>query len=249
MEIQLIRNATLRITCSDSLFIIDPYLAPKHSLPSYAGKSPNPLVDLPCSPQEVIDGIEMALISHLHTDHFDPAAQNLLSKSLPIFCQPGNEEYIQGKGFQLVTPIKDSMKWQNITITRTEGQHGTGSVLADMGQVSGFIFQAANEPTVYWAGDTIWYQAVKEAIEKFQPDIIVTHSCGAVWGDNVLIVMDAGQTAELCHAAPNSKVIAVHMEALDHATVSRQSLRTYAETAGITPDQLLIPSDGEKLSL
>ena len=69
-------------------FIIDPYLAAKHTRPSYTGASPNPLVDLPCSPQEVIAGIEMVLISHLHSDHFDPAARELLPKTIPILCQP-----------------------------------------------------------------------------------------------------------------------------------------------------------------
>ena len=66
MQIQLIRNATLRMEYAHRRFIIDPYLAAKHTRPSYAGTSPNPLVDLLCSPQEAIAGIEMALISHLH---------------------------------------------------------------------------------------------------------------------------------------------------------------------------------------
>lgn len=53
MQIQLIRNATLHITYAGHIFLIDPYLAAKHTMPSFAGISPNPLVDLPFSPQEV----------------------------------------------------------------------------------------------------------------------------------------------------------------------------------------------------
>ena len=56
MQIQLIRNATLRFEYAHRSFIIDPYLAAKHTRPSYTGASPNPLVDLPCSPQEAIAG-------------------------------------------------------------------------------------------------------------------------------------------------------------------------------------------------
>ncbi|MEM7342668.1 MAG: MBL fold metallo-hydrolase [Chloroflexota bacterium] len=249
MKLQLIRNATLRINYADHLFVIDPYLADKQTLPSYAGKSKNPLVDLPCPPEAVIADAEMVIVSHLHGDHFDASAQNLLPKALPIFCQPGDEGQIQEKGFEAVTPIEDQINWQGLEITRKPGQHGVeADVLALLGNVSGFVFQAPGEPKVYWAGDTIWYDPVAQVIEQHQPDIIVTHSCGAVWGDSEPIVMDAAQTIQVCQAAPNSIVIAVHMEALDHATVSREMLREQADAAGIAADKLLIPSDGETLT-
>jgi L-ascorbate metabolism protein UlaG (beta-lactamase superfamily) len=228
--------------------VIDQYLAAKHSRPSFTGRSPNPLVDLPCSPQAVIAGIEMALISHLHSDHFDPAAQELLPKDTPILCQPGDEAQIAAKGFRQVTPIEERLTWHDITITRTPGQHGSGEVLAQMGQASGFIFQAEHEPTVYWAGDTIWNETLAGIVARTQPRIIITHSCGAVWGEQVLIVMDAAQTVAVCRAAPQSIVVATHMDSLDHATVSRDELRQYAAANGVGPEQLLIPADGQTLN-
>jgi L-ascorbate metabolism protein UlaG (beta-lactamase superfamily) len=248
MQIQLIRSATLRVEYAGHRFIIDPYLAAKHTRPSYTGASPNPLVDLPCSPQEAIAGIELALISHLHSDHFDPAAQELLPKALPILCQPEDAAEIESMGFRSVMPVKETVDWQGIRITRTPCQHGSGAVLAEMGDASGLIFEAENEPTVYWAGDTIWCESVAETIHRMQPEVIITHSCGAMWGDHVLIIMDAAQTVAVCRAAPLSTVIATHMEALDHATVSREALRAYAEAQGIRPEKLLIPSDGEKIT-
>ncbi len=247
MQIQQIRNATLRFTYAGKIFITDPYLAGKHTMPSNKGISPNPLVDLPCSANEVIEGIEMALISHIHSDHFDQSAQSLLPKNLPLFCQPGDEFEIKEAGFLNVTPVNESLDWEGITITRTPAQHGSGAVLKDMGVVSGFILQAINEPTVYWAGDTIWYDAVEKVLKQFQPEIIITHSCGAVWGDDVLILMDAKQTIEVCRAAPEAIVVAIHMEALDHGTISRSDLRAFAQIEGLTTSQLLIPQDGEIL--
>jgi L-ascorbate metabolism protein UlaG (beta-lactamase superfamily) len=248
MQIQLIRSATLRIDYAQQKILVDPYLAAKHTMPSYTGVSPNPLVELPLSPQKIIAGIDMAVISHLHSDHFDPAAQRLLPAELTVICQPGDDAELESKGFRNVIPVVDSLSWKGIRITRATGQHGTGRVLQEMGNVSGFVFEAENEPTVYWAGDTIWCEAVADVIEQIQPDVIITHSCGAVWGDNVLIVMDAAQTVAVCRAAQNSVVIATHMDSVDHATVSRYELRAYADANGIQSKQLLIPADGEKLA-
>lgn len=247
MQLQLIRSATLRIEYAGQTFVIDPYLAAKHSRPSFAGKSLNPLVDLSCSPLEVIAGAEMVIVSHLHSDHFDPAAQELLPKDILILCQPEDDLTIRAKGFGSVIPVEDTMDWEGITIARTLCEHGSGDVLKEMGNASGFVFRSQSEPTMYWAGDTIWCEAVARVISRDQPDIIVTHSCGAVWVPNVLIVMDAAQTVSVCQAAPKSTVIATHMDSLDHATVSRQDLREYASANGIGQDQLRIPLDGEKI--
>jgi L-ascorbate metabolism protein UlaG (beta-lactamase superfamily) len=254
MEIQLIRNATLRVTYGGHLFLIDPFLGAKHTLRSFAGISPNPLVDLPCTPEEAVAGVEMVVVSHLHTDHFDESAQNLLPKGLPLFCQPGDEDQLVEKGFQQVTTVEQSVEWQGISITRTPGRHGTGLLAERMGNVAGFVFaplqgaRAKEEPTVYWAGDTIWYEAIEELIAEIQPDVIITHSSGAKFGDSDPIVMDAEQTVAVCHAALQAVVVAVHMESLDHGTVTRAGLRTLAESSGIRPERLRIPSDGETIT-
>jgi L-ascorbate metabolism protein UlaG (beta-lactamase superfamily) len=247
MNLRLIRSATLRLDYAGQQLLIDPYLAAKFSRPSFTGRSPNPMVDLPFSPQEVIADIDAVIVSHLHSDHFDPAAQELLPKDTPILCQPPDEQPITYMGFHHVTPIEESLVWHGITITRTPCQHGSGNVLDDMGIASGFTLQAKNEPIIYWVGDTIYYDAVAEVIDRFQPQVIITHSCGAEWGNHVLIVMDAVQTVAVCKSAPISIVVATHMEALDHATVTRAGLREYATGHGISPAQLLIPADGDVL--
>ena len=253
MKLQLIRNATLRLNYAGQEILIDPYFAPQYSLPSYTGKSPNPVVELPLPIVTILKDVELVIVSHLHSDHFDTVAQQHVPKTLPLFCQPGNEEFIRSKGFQQVMPINDEADWNSIHITRTDGHHGLGYVETQMGKVSGFVLQAPNEPTVYWAGDTVVCSEVEAAIKQFQPDVIVTHSSGAKWPDDhdmrQLIVMDAEQTIAVCQAAPKSIVIATHMEALDHATVSREELRTKALAAGVDTAQLRIPADGETLEI
>lgn len=247
MHIQLTRNATLRITYGNQIFITDPYLAPKHSQEPLIGKSRNPTVDLPFPAKDVLTGIEMALISHLHPDHFDSIAQELLPKNIQLYCQPGDEQQIKQAGFLNVAGVEKSVNWNGVRITRTPGQHGNEVWGTQMGAVSGFIFRVENERTIYWTGDTIWYEPVKKVILEMEPDIIITHSSGASFEKGNPIIMDAQQTIEVCRAAPRSTVIAIHMETFDFDTVSRKDLRTMAEAEGIEVSQLLIPADGETL--
>ncbi|MDK4703672.1 MBL fold metallo-hydrolase [Rhizobium sp. CNPSo 4062] len=248
MQLELIRNATLKITYGGQVLLIDPYFAPRHTLPSFTGRSPNPMTELPRSIDDILQGVELVIVSHLHTDHFDAVAKERVPKTLPILCQPGDEGRIRDAGFTSVTPLAQSIVWQGVTITPKQGSHGIGPVVEKMGPVIGLTLEADGEPTVYWAGDTVLYPPVAGTILEFSPDIIVTHSCGARW-DGDLIVMDDKQTLEVSRLAPQATIVATHMEALDHATVTRQALRQTAEAGGLDPSRLLIPADGETLHL
>lgn len=248
MQIHQIRNATMKITYAGKVILTDPYLADKFSLPSYTGKSPNPLTDLPFPAERVIEGVDTVLLTHIHSDHFDPKARELLPKEIQVMCQACDEIEIADEGFRNIVSVDKTIKWEGITFTRTPSQHGTGNVLKEMGETAGYVFQAQNEPTVYWAGDTIWCDAVAGVVEMFKPDVIITHSCGAVWGNNVPIIMNAEQTIAVCQFAIASIVVATHMDALDHATVTRAELRAFAENHGVSADRLRIPKDGEILN-
>lgn len=247
MELQLIRNATLRLIYHDHLILIDPCLAPRHAFRSFAGMSRNPTVDLPLPPEQVIDDVDWVIVSHLHPDHFEEVAEDLLPWEILLFCQPEDAETIGEMGFTNVHPLADSTQREGIGLTRTPARHGEGAMAERLGPVSGFLFRADGEPTVYWMGDTVWYREVATVIAREKPDVIITHSSGAVLGDSAPIIMDARQTVAVCEAAPEAVVVAVHLDALDHGTVSRATLRAAAEAAGIGPERLLIPADGERL--
>lgn len=248
MKLQLIRNATLKLDYAGRTVLVDPFFAPKHTLESFAGKSPNPTVELPVEIEDILEGVELVIVSHLHEDHFDSVAMERVPKDLPLFCQPGDEETIRNAGFTKVVPLTDRAVWNELTLTRREGSHGLGPVVDLMGSVMGFTLEAAGEPSIYWAGDTVLYPPVEKTIRETHPDIIVTHSCGALW-DGDLIVMDANETVAVSDLAKSATVVAVHMEALDHATITRQDLRKASDAHGIPASRLLIPADGETVTL
>ncbi len=229
--VRLLRNATQRVSYGGLSWLWDPYLAPRFSRPSFAGASPNPLVELPCPPQEAVAGIDAVIMSHLHSDHFDPLACSLLTKGVPFFCQPWDREEIRGGGFTDVRPVEDSARQGEVTINRVPAVHGSGAVLGEVGRGLHLVRRSApDDRALRPAGD---HHALQRG------------GLGGRGADR------HGRPANpaVCRTAPRSTVIAVHMEALDHGTVSRRQLRAEAEAAGV-PEQLLrIPQDGEEIKL
>ncbi|NCB41995.1 MAG: MBL fold metallo-hydrolase [Clostridia bacterium] len=247
MKLTLIRSATLKMEYGGTCFLIDPAFSDKLTGPSFAGKSKNPLVDLPFRKENIMEGVDWVIVSHIHSDHFDKAAQDYIRKDRPVLCQPHEESAIRGMGFAHVVPLEKEMEISGIQLSRTGAKHGSGSVLTEMGVASGFLFKAPGEPSVYWCGDTVLYEEVQKVLNEKNPDIVITHSSGAVWGDNVKILMDEKETIEICKILPQSKVVAVHLNSYDHGTVFRDTLRNFAEENGVLGAQLIIPQDGETL--
>ncbi len=247
MKLQLIRNATMKIEYNGTTFLTDPMLSEKFDIESFAGNSRNPTIDLPISVDEIFQNVDAVLCSHTHQDHFDSVAMDIIPPEMIIFCQSEDVKKLTENNFISLKSGTKKTNFKGTTIIRTEGHHGTGEIEKAMGKVSGYILQAANEPVVYWAGDTIYCNEVKQVISEYNPDYIITHSCGATLDNSGPIIMDAKQTIDVCKNSNDSIIIAVHMEALDHATVTRKDLRKLANKEGILEENLLIPNDGDIL--
>ena len=248
MRIQLIRNASMRIDYAGQTILTDPCLADRGTLPAYAGRAQNPTAALPIPIEKVLSEIDLVLVSHLHKDHFDSVAMDRISKDTVIICRAGDAGALEQNRFSRIRAMDKALEYNGILIQAVAARHGTSEgVLRDMGTPCGFVLKSENEPTVYWVGDSVWYEEVEKTISTWQPDVILTHSGGAVWDKNEFIIMDAKQTIRVCQAAPASQVVAIHLEAFDHCTVTRTGLRELARKAGISDDRLLIPDDGEEI--
>lgn len=248
MQLTLIRNATLRLAIAGRTLLFDPYLEARGSGRSYAGQFRSPLVELPLPTTGILAGLEAVLVSHLHSDHFDEAARGLLPKDMPVLCRERDAPAIAEAGFSTLLPVETRREWRGLTIHATDGRHGPEPVLAELGAVSGFVVEAPGEPVLYLAGDSIWCPEVSAAIACHKPDVIVVHAAGANWRGHGPIVMDEAQVRTTLLAAPWARIVATHLDCVDHATVSRAGLR---HAAGRWPDELhrrlIIPEDGQSL--
>jgi L-ascorbate metabolism protein UlaG (beta-lactamase superfamily) len=251
MKLQLLRNATQILSVNGKHILIDPMFASKDTfdpLPAAPGTPRAPLVDLPINEDEllaIISQIDAVLLTHIHFDHWDKKAQELLPKDITLFCQPANTETIRGQGFTNVIPVNDHLIWNEIEINRTRGRHGTGEVGERMGIVSGYYIKHQND-AVYIAGDTIWCDEVKQAIDQFKPERIVLNGGAARFAIGDPIVMNIADIIKVCRYAPLAKVYAVHLEAVSHGTESREQIKAALLTNGLSA-QCVVPDDGDYL--
>src|SRR6266478_8979376 len=107
----------------------------------------NPLVPLPMAAEEVVQGVEAALVTHTHSDHWDATAARLLPKQVPLFGQTEDEAKFRSQGLTVLHSVMQPANWNGIQISRTSGQHGRREIATEMAPVSGFVLQAAaNRP-------------------------------------------------------------------------------------------------------
>lgn len=253
MKIQQIRNATIRIECAGKHFLVDPWFQKKGtgmSAPSpdpEKAKIPSPTTELPFPVEQIMERIDAIIVTHIHPDHFDPETAAMLDKSIPAFT--ANEEtksQIEGFGYTSVTVLKDEgTNFDGVILIRTEAMHGESPDHA-AGPVCGIILQAAGEPVLYVAGDTVYYKGVERALEQYRPDVVVLNACGAELMGLGRLIMGAEDVLKVCEAAPDAAIIASHMDTVNHATVSRTGLRDFLRKHG-KDGRVSIPEDGECL--
>lgn len=249
MNIQQLRNATIIVEYAGKKFLIDPMLADKGTYPPFPN-SPrqdqnNPLVSLPTSIDNIVSNIDAVIVTHLHLDHWDDAAKEAVPKEMKIFAQNDEDaSEIRNAGFKNVEILQAGTVFEDIQLIKTKGEHGRGEMVKLAGEVCGVVFKHANEKTLYVAGDTVWYEAVQDIIKTHKPEILVVNG-----GDNQFLqggslVMGKNDIYEVYKAAPNAKIISVHMEAVNHWTLSREELKEFINEKGI-PSNVLVPDDGD----
>lgn len=251
MEIQLIRHATLRVHFDELTLLVDPMLGDKGSMPAIANSAnaePNPLVPLPMPVTEVLRGVDAVLVTHTHRDHWDEAATELIPRGMRILCQPADLAFFRDKGFEDVRPVHSAVAYGLVTIARTDGEHGTGEIGKKMAPVSGYVLRSRGGESLYIAGDTILCHAVRKVLKDFAPQVAVVNCGGARFLEGGPITMTAEEVGEVARLAPQTQMVAVHMEAINHCGVQRAELERHLHTIELTK-AVLIPGNGQLLEL
>lgn len=253
MQIHQIRNATIIITYNNKKFLIDPWLMPKEYMEGFdTGVNPQirqPRVDLPIDIKEIVD-VDAVILTHYHPDHWDEFAAKALNKEIPFFVQSKDDfNIIKDLGFKDVRIINEEIEFCNIKLIKTDCQHGKRELIEPLCkkigmpyEAMGIIFKAENEKTLYLAGDTIFCNEVKCALDKYNPDIIIVNACGAATAIGEKIIMDVEDVKSISNYLPNAKIIISHMDTVSHLTVTRDDIKK------LHLANVLVPDDNETIA-
>lgn len=262
MKIREIRSATHIVDFAGKKFLIDPWLMEKGGMApfpyTYNQDTRQPKCDLPIPVDEILKGINAVIVSHDHADHFDEVAMKVIPKDMKMFCQNETDaRMLRNGGFKDVEIVRESgTQFGDITLYKTLGEHGRGEVVEDYyrrigisgcKEVMGVVFKHPSEKTLYLCGDTIWCEDVKAAIDKFNPDVITVYAGYAHWLYGGNIIMGKYDVLEVFRAAPKAKIVAVHLENVNHGLITRKELKEFIAEKGMT-GAVLVPDDGETLS-
>ena len=154
--------------------------------------------------------------------------------------QPQDADTLRAHGFRDVRPVDPQVELGPLTVTRTDGRHGTGELGASLGPVSGFVIDDGDGPPLYVAGDTIWCDEVRDALEQHRPRVVVVNAGGARFNEGDPIVMDVDDVRSV-RAATDAEVVVVHLEAINHCVEPRSAYRAI--------DAVHVPDDGGTIEL
>lgn len=258
IAITQVRNATLIVHYAGVKFLIDPYLAEKGAYPGFPGtyhsELRNPLVPLKTPLKTILD-VDAVIVTHTHNgnpqgDHWDEAAAKLVPKHLPIFAQDeADAKRIRAQGFNDVRVLTPTSSFKGVSLSWTPGRHGTEQtriLFEPLGNVCGIVFRHPDEKTLYIVGDSRWNGFVRKSLATYKPDVIVLNAGFALAPPYDGIIMGTEDVAMVAEAAPEATLVASHLEAVNHCSVSRADLREYSALMGFDK-RMHIPEDGETI--
>lgn len=253
MKVYQLRNATMLIESGKNTILVDPMLGAKGTAgPPFTlfrfKPQRNPIVDLPDNAMSQVEKTTHCLITHLHPDHLDKAGETFLrQKQIPITCSVCDEQELKKRGLNVVQAID---YWQPTSflegkIIGIPAVHGYGYVAKPMGNVMGFHIELPNEKSLYLSSDTIYTDDVHKVLIDYKPDIAVVAAGSAQLDIFQPLLMRLEDILKFVKNAPH-KVIANHLEAVNHCPTTRVGLREEVRKINLS-DKVFIPQDGESM--
>ncbi|WP_121808181.1 MBL fold metallo-hydrolase [Mucilaginibacter kameinonensis] len=194
-----------------------------------------------------IGKIDVVLLSHdQHGDNLDNAGRELLKQVSKTLTTKIGAERLGGNTIGLA-PWESLSLNDDVVITGTPARHGPAGSEKLTGDVTGFIVTVAGLQ-IYFTGDTVFYDGIKEVAEKFKPRYVFIFAGAAKPRGPFNVTMGTNDAIDTAFAFPDATIIPVHFEGWSHYTETGEMLQQSFNALGIG-GQLKILAPGKKTSL
>ncbi|MEV0250724.1 MBL fold metallo-hydrolase [Nocardia sp. NPDC050712] len=203
----------------------------------------------PAVPVEQVGAIDVVLLSHdQHADNLDDSGRELLATVETVLSTPDAAARLNG--------VRGLVNWETVsigavTVTAVPALHGPAGSEALSGVVTGFVLQAAGEPTVYISGDNASVDLVAEIAARIGRIDVAVLFVGAanpgVFGDTD-VTLNARTAVQAAGHLGEAVIVPVHGEGWAHFSETLDHLARTFEYAG-RAGQLRIPPLGQEVAV
>ena len=246
-------HSTLLVQLDGVNVLTDPQWSPRASPVSFGGPS---RVTPPGLAFEALPPIHVVVISHDHYDHLDVATvTRLWAAHRPRFLVPlGLKAWLADLG---ITDVEELDWWQEkivrgLTFTCLPAQHFSGRTLWDRNRRlwSGWAV-AGRDRRLYFAGDTGYYDALKEIGARLGPFDLAAVPIGAYLPPEIMRWSHTtpAQALQVFADVRGKALIPIHWGTFDLADETIEEppklLQAEARRLGLGPDRVWIMKHGE----
>jgi L-ascorbate metabolism protein UlaG (beta-lactamase superfamily) len=202
------------------------------------------LAGSPTDYQAAARGLDAALISHFHRDHYDPRSLRSLDPLIRLIGPPGTATRVRRQGLSNVSEIQpgESIAVEGVTVRATKALHGR---LPRQMRSIALGFLVCGTEKVYFAGDTDLFPEMDElASENVDVALLPVGGWGPRLGSGHL---DPRRAAEALRLIRPRIAVPIHWGFLAPAGLGRRELcyltepgKTFAELAAATAPEVAV---------
>lgn len=193
----------------------------------------------PAQAASAIGKLDAVLLSHdHHFDNLDRAGRTMLGQAHSVLTTVAGAERLGGNAVGLTQWERHELRGANdrvLRVTATPARHGSDG--GDRGPVIGFALELDNaKDAVYFSGDTVWYEGVREVARRF-PVRVALLNCGAARvtvAGPANITFTAAEAVEAARVFDGAVIVPLHFEGWGHFTESRANIERAFEQAGMS---------------
>ena len=170
-------HASFLLNFFGTRIIIDPALGPRIGITPFGNQTIGPRRYVTAAlTDEAVGPIDLLLVSHAHTDHFDyPTLRKLQSPDTIAVTAKNTTSLWQGMNFRSIEEMhwQDSKELAGVTVKALEGKHWGARLPWDKGMEANSLLLSKNGVNIFFGADTGYTELIKQQLAGTPIDLAI----------------------------------------------------------------------------